>query len=122
LYHNVGATGPHGKRRFEDVTVRAGLDRKGAALGVVTADFDGDRWPDIFVANDGMANDLWINRHDGTFREDATVRGVAYDGKGVRGANMGIALGDVNGDGLLDVFVSHEITEWHTLWLQGPAG
>src|SRR5205807_1545916 len=61
-------------------------------------------------------------RHDGTFREDATVRGVAYDGKGVRGANMGIALGDVNGDGLLDVFVSHEITEWHTLWLQGPAG
>ncbi len=124
LYHNLGrsARGPAGTPRFEDVTTRAGLERKGSALGVVVADFTGDRWPDIFVANDGMANGLWINRHDGTFRDEALARGVAYDAAGVYQANMGIAAGDVHGDGMLDLFVSHITSELHNLWLQGPTG
>jgi hypothetical protein len=109
--------------RFEDVTDKSGLGRRpGPGLGVVCADFDGDGWPDVFVANDGTPNHLWINRKDGTFREEAAARGLACTGMGRTAANMGIALGDVNGDGLFDVFVTHLTEETHTLWTQGPRG
>src|SRR6185312_3272197 len=73
-------------------------------------------------ANDAHANHLWINRHDGTFVEEALARGLAYNVLGSAQANMGVALGDVNGDGLLDLFVTHLGQETHTLWRQGPAG
>src|SRR5262249_9989591 len=109
--------------RFEDVTVKSGLGRfPSAGLGVVCADFDGDGWPDVFVANDGRKNWLFINQHNGTFKEDAVVRGVAYDRIGRAPANMGIGLGDVNGDGLFDLFVTHLTEENHSLWQQGPRG
>jgi hypothetical protein len=109
--------------RFEDVTWKSGLGRlPGPGLGVVCADFDGDHWPDIFVANDAKANRLWINRHDGTFQEEGVVRGIAYSGLGRAEANMGIALGDVDGNGAFDVFVTHLTEETHTLWKQGPPG
>ena len=62
--------------RFEDVTVAAGLARApGPGLGVLCADFNGDGWPDIFVANDSRPNHLWINQKDGTFKEQAVQRG-----------------------------------------------
>src|SRR5262249_7823994 len=78
LFRNLGTSG-----RFADVTVRSGLGRAGgAALGVVCADFTGDGWPDILVANDGAANYLWVNQRNGTFKEEAVLRGVAYDGLG----------------------------------------
>src|SRR5262245_7624905 len=119
LYRNLGSD----KVRFEDVTAKAGLDKvTGPGLGVVCADFDGDGWPDILVANDGAANRLWINQKNGTFREEAVVRGLAYDGMGRSPANMGVALGDADGDGLFDVFVTHLTSETHTLWGQGPRG
>jgi hypothetical protein len=109
--------------RFEDVTLASHLGRvPGPGLGVACADFDGDGWPDILVANDGEANRLWINQHDGTFAEEAVVRGLAVNGLGQRQANMGIALGDVDGDGLLDVFITHLTEETNTLWRQGPRG
>src|SRR5205807_9535264 len=93
--------------RFEDVTLKAGLaQHPGPGLGVTCADFDGDGWPDVFIANDARANRLWINRRDGTFAEEAVPRGVAYNGAGHAAANMGVALGDVDGDGLFDVFVT----------------
>ena len=118
LFRNLGASG-----RFEDVTVKSGLGQaSGAALGVVCADFDGDGWPDILVANDGAANHLWINQRNGTFKEEALLRGLAYDGVGAAQANMGIALGDVDGDGLPDVFITHLPSELPVLWKQGPAG
>ncbi len=108
---------------FQDVTASSGLGSKaGPGLGVVCADFNGDGWPDILVANDGEPNHLWINRHNGTFREEAAQRGLAYNSLGQSEANMGIALGDVDGDGLLDVFITHLAEETHTLWRQGPAG
>ncbi|HJT76704.1 MAG TPA: CRTAC1 family protein, partial [Gemmataceae bacterium] len=109
--------------RFEDVTLKSGLAQKpGPGLGVVCADFNGDHWPDILVANDNARNHLWINQRDGTFKEEAVVRGVAYNGMGKADANMGIALGDVDGDGLNDVLITHLPDELPVLWRQRPAG
>jgi hypothetical protein len=109
--------------RFEDVTVKSGLGSlAGPGLGVVCADFNGDRWPDILIANDGKPNHLWINQRDGTFRQEAAVRGIACNAMGQAEANMGIAVGDVDGDGLFDIFVTHLTEETHTLWAQGPRG
>src|SRR5262245_9313952 len=80
LFHNrSGQPGlPAGAIRFEDATLASGLGQvAGPGLGVVCADFNGDRWSDIFVANDSKPNRLWINQHDGTFKEEAVMRGVA---------------------------------------------
>jgi hypothetical protein len=107
--------------RFQDVTRKSGLGRlPGPGLGVVCADFNGDGYPDIFVANDSKANRLWINRQDGTFRDEAVERGVAFDGLGRAQANMGVALGDAHGDGVFDLFVTHLTEETPTLWRQRP--
>jgi hypothetical protein len=109
--------------RFQDVTLESGLGRRvGNGLGVICADFNGDHWPDIFIAEDAQPNQLWINLHDGTFSEEAVARGVAYNGLGRAQGNMGIALGDVDGDGLFDLFVSHLTEETNTLWQQSPRG
>ena len=108
---------------FEDVTVKAGLARRpGPGLGVYCADFDGDGWPDLFVANDAQPNHLWINQKDNTFREEAVLRGCAYNAVGRAEGNMGVVFGDVDGDGLSDLFVTHLTEETNTLWKQGPAG
>jgi hypothetical protein len=88
----------------------------------VCADFDGDGWQDIFVANDGEPNRLWINQRDGTFQDEAVSRGVAYTVMGKAYAGMGVAIGDISGSGLFDIFVTHLDTETHTLWRQGPRG
>ena len=125
LFHNRGPAGDAKSPlvRFEDVTIKSGLGAlPGPGLGVVCADFDGDGWPDIFVANDSHANYLWINRHDGTFKEEAVGRGVAVNRMSKAEANMGVAYGDVDGDGLMDVFVTHLTDETNTLWRQGPRG
>jgi hypothetical protein len=120
VWHNVSAAGAV---RFEDASAASGIGAlPGAGLGVLCADFDGDGWDDVFVANDQQPNRLWINRHDGTFADEAVVRGVAVDALGRAAANMGIAWGDVDGDGLDDLFVTHLDLETHTLWRQGPAG
>jgi hypothetical protein len=123
LFRNLGATNATAPPRFTDETVRSGLARKiGPALGVVCADFTGDRWPDIFLADDGQPNRLFVNRHDGTFTEEAATRGLAYTMLGGTAANMGVALGNVNGDEMFDLFVTHLAWEQHTLWQQGPRG
>jgi hypothetical protein len=125
LYRNLGRrTGEKtGAVHFQDVTVASGLGRlAGPALGVICADFNGDGWPDIFVANDAQSNCLWINQRDGTFTEEALARGLAFNALGQPQGNMGVALGDVDGDGLLDLFVTHLTQEYHTLWKQGPRG
>lgn len=120
LFRNLGA----GREpRFEDVTLKSGLSRlAGPGLGVLCADFNGDGWPDIFIANDGQANRLWINQQDGTFKEEAIARGVAYNAMGQAEAGMGVAMGDVDGDGLFDLYVTHLTEENNRLWRQGPRG
>jgi FG-GAP repeat. len=131
LFHNLGPQPTSRKEegtqvprvRFEDVTESSGLSRlPGPGLGVLCADFDGDGWPDIFIANDGAANHLWINQKDGTFKEQAAQRGVAFNGLGQAQAGMGVAMGDVDGDGLFDLFITHLSEETNTLWKQGPRG
>jgi hypothetical protein len=127
LFRNLGpaggkAGGPAGIR-FEDVSFESGIGRLAAAgLGVACADFDGDGWCDIFVANDGHPNRLWVNKKDGTFADEAVSRGVAYSEMGKAYAGMGVAVGDVNNDCLLDLYVTHLGSELNNLWRQGPRG
>ena len=111
LYRNDGGG------RFADVSVASGVARAaGKGLGVVSADFDGDGRADVYVANDGEANQLWINRGDGTFEDRALLEGAALNALGRAEAGMGIALGDADGDGALDLFVSHLRAETNTLY------
>ena len=108
---------------FEDRTEASGLFRTpGMALGVICVDFSGDAWPDIFFADDGRPNRLFINQHDGTFKEEAAPRGLAFNAMGATAANMGVAFADLNGDRLGDLFVTHLTEEFHSLYLQGPRG
>ncbi len=121
LFRNLGAAS--GGPRFEDVSVETGLvSAPGPALGVACLDFDGDRWPDILVANDGAPNHLWVNQRDGTFAEEALRRGIAYNCVGKTEANMGIAIGDVDSDGAFDIYVTHLTEETPTLWRQIDRG
>ncbi len=119
LFRNLGGKAV----RFQDVTVPAGLaSAPGPGLGVYCADFNGDGWPDIFVANDGKPNHLWINQKNGTFTEDAYAHGLAVDSMGQAQAGMGVAIGDVENKGMFDVYVTHLSSERNTLWRQGPRG
>jgi hypothetical protein len=112
LFHNKG------DGAFEDVTRSAGLEKEfGHGLGVVTADFDGDGWMDIFVANDGDANQLWINQKDGTFRNEALLGGAALNRDGKPEAGMGVDAGDFDGNGTEDIFVTHLMDETNTLYV-----
>jgi hypothetical protein len=124
LYRNRGGrSSAPAAFRFDDMSTRSGVGRlPGPGLGVLCADFNNDRWPDVFVANDGEPNRLWLNQHDGTFREEAVANGVAYNAAGQAQAGMGIAWGDVDGDGHGDVFVTHLTTELNTLWRREAAG
>jgi hypothetical protein len=122
LYRNLGVDKDGRWRGFQDATLESGLGSlRGNGLGVVCADFDGDGWPDIFIANDSRPNHLWINQHNGTFREEGVSRGVAYNGLAQAQANMGIALGDIDGDGLFDLYVTHTTEQLNALWQQGPS-
>jgi hypothetical protein len=110
LYRNDG------NGRFRDVTASAGVARNGRGMGVLAADFDGDGRMDWLVANDAQSNALWHNRGDGTFEDVADRLGVAVNGQGVPEANMGIAFGDTDGNGLSDILITHFFGEHDTLW------
>ena len=103
LYHN------NGDGTFTDVTRKAGIAEAHESYGmtVVVADFDEDGWPDIFVACDSTPSLLFMNNHDGTFREEGVMRGVALSEDGMEQAGMGVGVGDYNLDGHIDLFKTH---------------
>ena len=122
LWRNITRE-PGSVTRFEEKTATAGLSRSpGAAMGLVCADFYGDGWVDIFCADDGRPNRLFINRHDGTFREEALQRGLALNTMGATAANMGTTFADINHDGMGDMLITHLSEEYHSFYLQGPRG
>jgi len=111
LYRNDGD-------RFTNVTQTAGIWKaRSYGLGVVSGDFNGDGWPDLYVANDGMPNQLWINRGDGSFEDQGLITGTAVNLTGTAEAGMGIAVADIENDGDLDLFVTHLRGESNTLYL-----
>ena len=108
---------------FSDVTAAAGFEREfGPALGVSTADFNGDGWIDIYVANDGAPNQLWINRHDGTFTNTALLAGVALGADGEAKGSMGVDAGDFDHDGDEDLFITELAREGHNLYVNDGSG
>ncbi len=99
LYHN------NRDGTFTDVSEPAGILKPGGryGLGVIAADLDNDGWPDIYVACDMTPSLLYHNKHDGTFEERGAEAGVAFNFDGALQAGMGIAVGDYDGDGRLDI-------------------
>ena len=116
LYENVGGG------RFRDVSQGSGIAaaKPSYGLGVVMLDFDGDGRQDIFVGNDSMPSFLWVNQGQGRFAEQALVAGLALNGDGEPQATMGIAVGDVNGDGRPDVFTTNFANDTNTLRVSVP--
>ncbi len=110
LYRN------NGDGTFTDISKAAGIVDNLRGMGVLAADMDGDGRVDILVANDAQNNSLWRNKGDGTFENIAETLGLAVNARGLSEANMGIAHGDTDGDGLPDVMISHFYNEHHTLW------
>jgi len=101
VFHN------NGDGTFTDVSKKCGVGGSpGKGLGVAIDDFDGDGWPDIFVANDSVAEQLFRNNHDGTFTEVALLSGLAYDQNGHAFAGMGADFGDYKNSGWPAVFVN----------------
>jgi enediyne biosynthesis protein E4 len=100
LFHN------NGDGTFSDVSEKAGILKPGPhyAITAVSYDFDNDGWPDIYVSVDSMPSILYHNKHDGTFEDIALEAGCALNGDGREQAGMGIAVGDYDCDGSLDIF------------------
>ncbi|MCH8153431.1 MAG: CRTAC1 family protein [Planctomycetes bacterium] len=122
LLHNNGDPQEPG---FTDVTEQAGVSSAaGAGLGVVCEDLNDDGWIDVYVANDGYANHLWLNQGDGTFREAALMMGVAYNLHGQPEAGMGVVAADFDNDTHVDLFMTHLAQETNTLYrnVGGGAG
>lgn len=124
---------PHGRHRlyrnnrdgtFTDVTEVAGIATATETYGLtaVAADFDRDGWPDIYVAGDSSPSLFFRNNRDGTFAEEALERGCAVSEDGAEQAGMGVAVGDYDLDGSLDLFKTHFFDDTHVLYRNDGEG
>jgi enediyne biosynthesis protein E4 len=111
VYHN------NGDGTFTDVTKSAGFaGLPGNGLGATFNDFDRDGWPDILIANDALPQQLFRNKHDGTFAETAVSLGLAYDEEGKAYSGMGLAFADYDNDGWPDVFIGNLANQRYALY------
>ncbi len=112
LYRN------RGDGTFVDVSEPSGITRSAGTygLGVATLDFDGDGWTDIFVANDSNPSALYRNNHDGTFTDIAIRAGCAYSQDGRAQSGMGLAIGDYDRNGTMDIFKTNFAGDTSTLY------
>ena len=102
LFHNLGGG------KFEEVTEKAGIGKSlGKGMGIGIADFNGDGWMDIFVANDTERNFLFLNQGNGTFKEEGLEYGVAYNEEGATVSAMGADARDYDNDGFVDIFYNN---------------
>jgi len=118
LYHN------NGDGTFTDVTLRAGVTDKQLYFGfsVGFEDFDGDGRPDLIVLNDSNPNYFYRNRGDGTFEEIGVTAGIAFNGEGQEQSNMGLAVGDIDNDGWMDLFATEFADDNYTLFYNEGKG
>ena len=118
LYRN------NGDGTFTDVSVASGIASasESYALSAVAADFDNDGWQDIFVACDSSPSLLYRNNGDGTFSEEALERGCAVSEDGAEQAGMGVAVGDYDCSGSLDLFKTHFSDDTHVLYRNDGEG
>jgi enediyne biosynthesis protein E4 len=118
LFHN------NGDGTFTDVSRQSGVSAAARSypMTTVAADYDNDGWPDIYVACDSTPSWLFRNQRDGTFREEALERGVALSEDGVEQAGMGVAVGDYDLDGDLDIFKTHFADDTNVLYRNDGKG
>ena len=118
LYRN------NGDGTFADVTSAAGIGKANSGYGLtaVAADFDNDGWPDIYVACDSTPSLLFLNKHDGTFVEQAMERGVALSDDGMEQAGMGVAAGDLKLNGALDIVKTHFAADTPAVYMNDGKG
>jgi enediyne biosynthesis protein E4 len=117
LYHN------NHDGTFTDVSDASGVGKPEAkGMGVVLADFNNDGWTDIAIANDSWPNFLFINKHNGTFEDVSLVSGLAASEDGRYEAGMGIDAADVDGDGWMDVYITHLDFELNRLYRNSQDG
>ena len=106
-----------GNGTFEDATQAAGFGGAvGPGLGVVFGDIDNDGWQDVYVANDTKPNFLFRNKGNGTFEDISLLSGTQLGEQGQAEAGMGVDMGDTDGDGLLDIFVTNFANETNALY------
>ena len=103
----------HGRQRSRPASLKP---RQCYGMTVVAADLDEDGWPDIYVACDSTPSLLFMNNHDGTFREEGVLRGVALSDDGEEQAGMGVGVGDYDLDGHLDLFKTHFTDDSNVLY------
>jgi enediyne biosynthesis protein E4 len=118
LYRNLG------KGKFEDVSDASGISRARGTygLGVATVDFNDDGWVDVYVANDSNPSALYLNNRDGTFTDIGITAGCAYSQDGKPQAGMGIAVGDYDRNGTLDIFKTNFAGDTSTLYANTGQG
>jgi hypothetical protein len=114
----------NGDGTFTDISKASGVAAAGGSypMTAVAADYDNDGWPDIYVACDSTPSWLFVNQHDGTFREQALERGIALSEDGVEQAGMGVAVGDYDLDGNLDIFKTNFADDTNVLYRNDGKG